>query len=578
MGLKSDSTDQVVTSAMLEKRLNDFQETLESGAVQIPVPSPVVDVFAGGTNHWPDSDVNYSTDAVTVEGTTPASAGDGNQQAWRIYRQKKADDLTIDTAHSLKAVGESTYAGNEGADPWIPDWDRVNGWARMGGAVGTDQYDLAIAPLNSRLVGPGDTWYASFRCVALDATAVPSAVQVELEVWEKRSGDEGIVTGGNFALTVENKTPGTTDTKYKVLAATDGGVSVLSSELDVATAPDVLSSATYLKIAFSILRKEGFISFEIHRFRNGVYRKLFTVRNTIDFQYIDTGEEVGEVESGWPADPGNAPQAIARTHNLLIGSFGSGWQFNQLTIKIPNTYNFSLAVSQYLRFKLTAETGVNRHLGFDRFVFSTTSHQWAPDQLPAFADGTYPLPSVSPTSGQQGSGGGIGPPPDPGGGGCVVTSTPVLIKTPSQLLFRPYNLTIIGREVFGDRPYVIRKYDVGMVAEYYIVKSANGVTEQCSARNRFLLDPKRRTFIEARMIKPGITRLPVWVRSRGQVMSKIVSVKHVLKPVEVGTYVLTDPTGDIRTGEGIYIAGESKNSDRGFYNSNRKNTPEDLPF
>src|SRR5438132_8338802 len=113
MALRQIDTEQYVTASMMDARFDLYTRRLQNGEIQIPVPTPATQNFAGGTNDFPNGDISFSLAAVTVQGTLPATAGDNNQEAYQLYRQKQADNITIDatpSAHALKAVGHSLYA------------------------------------------------------------------------------------------------------------------------------------------------------------------------------------------------------------------------------------------------------------------------------------------------------------------------------------------------------------------------------------------------------------------------------------------------------------------------------------
>lgn len=562
----------LVNRGMLEQAIGQLKIDLITGRVQIPVPAANQLNLAGGTNHYPNSDIDYSTDARTIAGTLPADAGDGNQEVWRHSRQMQTDDIVVDAAHALKAVGHSLYAADEGVNPEVPDWNRVDGWIEIGSGPGNPQYDIAVELL-APLVGPGDTWFVLFRSVALDAALVPADVEAYFGVWEQRAADEGWVTGGPFDLDYEIiGVAGATNIDYRVLAKTDSGVSILSNILNVSDAPAVLSAANYPKLYHNA--GPGFIEYEIYRLRAGIYEHLFTVRNSIDLQYNDTGTAHYGVVGGWPADPGNAPQAYAKTRTLRVGGYNNAWALNELRIRVPNSYDYSQAVKQFLRFGLTAETGVDRHLGIDRLWFSTTFNEWAPDLLTPFADGTFPIKSVSPTSGSQGSSGGVLDPPPPGGGGgvCILNRMPVMVRNSRRkLVFKRYQDTQAGDEIKGQHriPYEALEKKGGMVSEWYRIRTKNGIRYECNARHRLVLDIDREDYIEAQHVKLGVKLAGATLRGR-KFVTAVTSVELIPEPTWAGTYVLRHPGGLSRVGHGIFLAGFSKKKDRALFGSNVK--------
>lgn len=561
-----------VTRGDLDALRTDLVNDLKLGRIPVALTRAEQPNIAGGQSFFPNSDISYSTLAATVPGTLPADVDDLNYEAFGLYWAERGADVVLDAAHALKSLDHTLYAAEEGTNTGEPDWDRVNGWVEAG-AEGATQYDIIVVlPLG--LVGAGQRWFFRFRTGALDATPLPADVQAFAGFWHETASGQGYVEGGAFDLSyVIRGTPGATSINYRVLAKTDGKVSILSNVLNVPDAPAALNSTDYVKLFFN--PGSGFIEFAVYKEDGGTYYHLYTIRNSSDLQYNDTGVVAfdEEVVSGWPSATGTAPQAYAESRNLLVGSFAGTWKPNDLTIQVPPTYDQTQTTKLYLRFGLTAATGVDRHVGLDRFVLAPTYHEWAPDPPIKFADGTIAIPSISPTSGSQGAGGGVGGPPDPGGGGptCIVTNLPVLtVGARGRKTFKRYQSTEIGSRVVGEEelPYVVLDKRQGFVSEYYLIKTANGVTVRCSVDHPFALSVKPRKRIPARDVKEG-TLLAGKTRGKN-VFTKVVSVKLIPTPTPVGTYVLRHAGGLHPDGDGMYVAGESAESDRGLYCFNRK--------
>lgn len=564
--LRAQDTAGYVTRGDLDQLREAMYADLRDGRIIIPqtatTPTPN---RAGGINHAPNSDLSYSTLAATTPAITPATAGDTNYEAYRFFRQVRGANISGASADALKATGHSLFAAAEGATPGLPRWDRVNGWIELG-ASGATQYDMALHLLNN-IIGPGQKWFLRFRCAALDGAVLPAGVQAYAGIWEKRASSEGWITGGAFTLThTIVGIPGTTSTDYRVVAKTDSGVTITSDTLNVPNAPDALSLNAYVKLRFNA--GSGFIEFQIYRKIGSTYTHVFTVRNSTDLEYNDTGSSIGPV-SGFPVVTGNAPQAYAETGNLLVAPFGGTWTPNDLTINIPSTYNFTQTntYGQYLRFGLTAPTGVDRHIGIDRIYFSTTYNEWSPDSA------TYPSPpSISPTSGNQGGGDGVYEPPPSGSGGssCVLYDVPVLTLNGGRLRFRQFQSVKVGAQVKGEHraPYIALSKRTGAVAEFYVIKTANGITLKCSADHPLITDVRTKQRVQAKQVTVG-TELACWVKGR-KGKTKAVAVSLIPQTVDVGTFTLRHIAGLSRDGEGLYICGQSKNADRGLFSHNVK--------
>lgn len=554
---------------------DEIVRRFEAGEIlipQVPIDQPV---FAGGTNHFPNSDLSYSTLAATVAGTLPATAGDLNFEAWRLYWAERDADVVLDAEHALKSVDHSLYAANEGVNTGIPVWDRENGWI-VYGAEGATQYDIIAVPLGN-IVGASERWFPRFRIVALDATLIPDGVEFFGGFWIKTAAGEGYITGSTFDLDYEIKgTPGAVNANYRVLAKTDSGVSILSSVLNVPDHPTVLSTAHYVKLYHNA--GPGWIEYLIYKEFAGVYKHIYSVRNSSDLQYNDVGVVAfpAEILAGWPVVTEDAPTAYAetgRSRTLLIGAYLSPWQGNNLHIKVPDAYDYSQTEDVYYRFGLTEATGVDRHVGIDKLWLSTTSNEWAPDKMAPFPDGTYPIPSISPTSGNQGGGTGILPPPDPGSGGgdCVLVKTPVITMARGRRVLKQYQSIKIGGEIRGEErlPYLVIGKKTGVVSEYYEITTQNGITLGCSVNHELArsVNPRRR--IKARHVEAG-TKLACEVKGR-KAYTTVTSKQIIPRPAEVGSFSLRHLGGLHKDGDGMYLAGESQTKDRGLFCFNIKN-------
>lgn len=543
----------------------ELTRALQSGELLLPSQSTPQPILAGGQNHCPNSDLSYSLAAATTAGILPATAGDPNHECYRFFRQQVGANVDATAAGALKATAHSLFAANEGATAALPRWDRVNGWLEIG-AAGATQYDIAIQ-LHNNVVSAGQRWFVRFRCAALNAALVPADVQAFAGIWQKTSGSEGYLQGNNFTVLHQIVgPPGAQAIEYRILAKTDSGLTMLSDVLAIANAPAVLSANNYIKLFFATAG--GFIEYQVYRKQAGLFYHVYTIRNSSDLQYNDTGGEIGRVEN-WPAAGASGPRAYAQTEDFMIAPFGGVWSPNDLTIVVPPSYDYTQtsAFGQFLRIGLTAPTSVDRHLGIDRIYFSTTYNEWSPDE------GIYPSPpSVSPTSGNQGSGGGVFAPPDDGSGGgtCVRVQTPVLTVERGRLQWRQFQSVRVGALVKGEQraPYLALKQRTGTVSEYYRIETANGITLECSAEHRLIADLATGERLAAKHVEVG-ARLACWVKGR-RTKTRVVSVKLVPQPAEVGTFTLRDLTGGRRDGDGLYIAGRSRGRDRGLFSHNRK--------
>lgn len=544
-------------------------QRIESGDIISPDLTPRGVVLAGGTNHCPNSDVNFSTEAATVPGTLPATPGDTNQEAYRFYWVERGANVVLDAAHALKAVGHTLYAGNEAINTGLPIWNRLTGWVEMG-SVGT-QYDIVVQLLN-KVVGPGEHWFFLFRCVSLNAALVPDDVQAFGGLWIKTATYEGWAKGDPFDLRYEVEgAAGAQSIEYRALAETDSGFAILSNVLTVPNAPNVLSFGDYVKLFYSA--GPGFVKFTIYKKVAGVYTRVHEVRNSTDLQFNDIGA-VGIAEAGWPVESDDRPLAYAQSSTLRVGEFNGASQLNELHILIPGTYQSQLTddAGQFLRFSVLGATGVDRHLSLDKFWWSTTLNEWAPDPAIRFSDGSVALQSVSPSSGNPGLGGVYEPPePGDGGGPCVLTRMPVKSRTGRRYSYRRYDSIRIGDEIKGEfrLPYLAMRKPGGTASEWIEIVTKNGIKYECTPGHRMVRSLWPRKYVQARHVVAGETKLMGETRGRN-VATLVVSKRLIPKPCEVGTLILRHTGGQVADGRGLYLAGHSKKRDRGLYSSNVK--------
>lgn len=396
--------------------VGDLRQDIQSGILIAPNQAATVQAIrAGGVNQCPNSDFSYSKLAATVPGTLPSTAGDTNYECWQVFRQQVGASINVAAAGALKSSAHSLFAANEGTTPGLPRWDRVNGWCVIG-AQGATQYDIAIQ-LPSLVLNASQKWYCRLRMAALTPNLVPATLELSAGFWQKTGAGEGWIGGTNFTLDAQViGLPGTQSIDYRVLAKTDSGLSILSAVKTVANAPNALSTDNFVRLGFSAVA--GFIEFQIFRKQSSNYYHVYTIRNDTQLSFDDVGTAQGPV-AGWPAVSQTQPLALAQTRNIRIGAFGQMWQPNDLTIVVPPTYDVTqtTAFGQFLRIGLSQAAAVDQQIGIDQIMLATTYNEWSPDPPIRFSDGTFALPSISPTSSYQGGGEGVTDPPPRGSGG-----------------------------------------------------------------------------------------------------------------------------------------------------------------
>lgn len=387
--------------------------------------------FAEIVNILDNSFPEWSKDAYTTLGVTPATAGDGNLECYNWYRELVATtDITPSSARALKApktiepAEHSLFVANEGANADIPRWDKVNGWISMGGTA--ERWDL-YAPLPNDIALPGQRFYFQFEA-RLASGDLPSGLQAYAGIWDNTAGQRKYIEGGSFTITGSIfGTPGATNVNYKVLARTDSGEEALSNTLNFPNAPAVFSQLNHPRIDFSGVA--GFTEFEIYRQIGTQFVLQFTVTNAIEGTYFDVGNPPQAVVSGFPTITTTKPLAYAVTTTFAPGSInGSNFVRQTLTIQLPTTYDRSVTGpgQQYIRFGFTAFAASAGQLQVRKLGLSLGHGNWSRSANDT-RTGVHSSPSTSTTGLPAGSGGGgVEPdPPEPGGGGwCTTLDTP----------------------------------------------------------------------------------------------------------------------------------------------------------
>lgn len=413
----------------LEQRLNDridvIQQALDAQAIAAQAAAPPVPAIV---NLIDNSDYNWSLDAYTTPGTTPASAGDGNYEAYNWYRQDRTLDLLVeDAASSLKSSGESTFAANEGADDDIPRWDRENGWAEIGSA-GATNWDIAC-PLSSNIASPSQRFYFQVLASLRTGTAWPDGIRLFAELYDNTDSADGkrVLTGAAFDLTgAPYGTTGASTDQYKIIAITDYGAEIESIVLTITTANATLTAVHGNALSWASI--QGVVRFDIYRKRSGTTYLIFQILDGAT-SYNDDGQTLKTV-ADFPA-PGDT-KGIARAVSPIFAPTAT-WRVFDLSIIVPPGYDQSKTTGkQWLRYGLDGATTDARQLLCDRIGLS---HGWGTWTISSRDENVSVnmlgnIPTTGQTSSSQGppspAGGG---PPDDGSGGerCATLDTMITV-------------------------------------------------------------------------------------------------------------------------------------------------------
>lgn len=391
----------------LIEQINSTPLTLEQriAALEAAQEAPVSPLVLGAIKQLLDNtDFSWSKLAYLTAGTTPATVGDMNFEAYNWFRQLQSDPLVFDAAHALKSSGHSLFAANEGVNADIPRWNRVDGWGQMG-SVGTN-WDIGC-PLPTNFVTPSQRFY--FQCLVRLRTDTPfSAVKLYAGFFDNTPGIVDWIRSGSFPLSASVYGPtGSTTIAYKLIVTTDSGDTVSSTTVTITNAPASLSGSN--GVALSWPRYGGFTTVAIYKTVSGVSYLVFTVGDG-----ANAFNDVGQFQRVVDSVPSGVSTARAYAETRVFNP-SSAWAEFDLGIPIPPTYNFSLTTgNQCLRVGLTGATGEGFQVEIDRVGISSDWGLWAISDRDKNAASQ---PSTSQTSSTQGPPSGGGDPPDDGGGG-----------------------------------------------------------------------------------------------------------------------------------------------------------------
>lgn len=508
--------------------------------------------FAAIVNQIDNGHLSWSKDAYTTAGITPATAGDGNHEAYNYFRQSRTLTKLVETAaNALKASGHSLFAANENANGDIPRWDRVNGWIELG-SVGATIYDCAM-PLSQNFIDQGHEYYIQILATRRTSTALPSGIKFFCGFYDNTTGQEKFVEGSDFTLGYNIiGQPGAAQVQYKVIARTSSGNEIQSNILSVNNSPAVLSLNPPNYILLNFQGSPSFLAYDIYKKEtaSGNIYLIGFIRNSNDLSFIDSGQIERQV-TAFPSVTGTRPKAYAETSRFAPGSPGV-WVKHDLKIKIPDTYNRSLTTDKiWFRFGLTGATTDARQVLIDRIGVSPGQGIWALSANDRLAKS---LPTITSASSSQGGTGTAGDPPPDGGGGpaCLFKDVPVIV-TNEEFLEQQIAIEKLTRDSLvatGNLlPSKITAKQYAHCTKLFDIETVNGIIlEGCTETH-----PIARNFTDsgtnASDFKEGDEILTV-VNRRAEI-SKIVSIKERVGNFEVITISLLP--------HHTYIAGRVKN-------------------
>ena len=542
----------------------------EVSGLRTTVAETGTEVFNEIANILDNSHPEWSKDAYTTLGITPATAGDGNLEAYNWYRELYSEtDITVDAVNPLKAAktiepaDHTLWAANEGANADIPRWDKTNARIEMGGTV--QRWDLFV-PVPNDIVFPGNVYRVQFEAMLRSATALPAGLQAYCGFWDNTAGQRKWVEGGSFTITgsIFGDQSGSTTVSYKILARTDSGEEAISNTLTFTNAPATFSQTNHPRINFSGVA--GFIEFEIYRQIGSEFVLQYIVRNSIEGSYYDVGNPPVRVVSGFPVISATKPKAFAQTTTFQPGSLnGTSFVRHDMTVFVPTTYDRSVtgAGMQFFRFGFSALCAEARQIYVRRFGLSQGYGVWSRSANDV-RQGAHSSPSTTAT-GSPGGSGGINPdPPDPGGGGsgCTLLDTPQsvydengnIIEVPLEDIIRLCKERPLYADSCGFMAGKIVGVKIAYASEIRYVTTANGLRRGFTFNHPFLMDYMDHSGTAVSMLGVGAK---IWTKIDGRLEQTTITEIEI----EFGSFRVGIP---VQEGSHVCVLG-------GFVSDNEKN-------
>lgn len=486
----------------IRSEIDGLYDQINSRLLPLEAPVGALITYGASPNMLPNSHPEWSTLAYGTPGTTSATAGDTNYEAYTwLYQTAATTDISTNGA-PLLASGHSDFLFLS-AD--APVWDRVNGAFRLGSV--TTQHDISCR-LQTDFVYPGQKFYIYFEAsIAAGDTDINDA-QFYCGFWDDTAGQEKWIEGTAFTPTLGVfGAEGTRTLAYKILAETDTGQQILSTEITTSIAPATLTTSNHIRLFFS--GAPGFIRYVIYRKDGSDYYRVGEIRNSIDLQFFDMVESGDTVvkETGYPSTSTTAPRAYAITNGFSPGETGS-FVIHTATIQVPLNYDRSATgnLQQYFRFGLSQLVGSGdaREVIIRRMMVSEGYGSWSRSPMDLSAASG---PSSSATGAPAPPGGGGTPTGPPGGGSggplCLTLDTPIL--TPEG--YRPISEIRRGDWVLCGTAFQVTGMVEGDVQFVWEIECDNGSVVRCSDSHKWIRNVKDKTGQAASRLKVGDTLL-----------------------------------------------------------------------
>ena len=449
---------------------------------------------------------------------------------------------TVSTASSVQALKadvdppHSLWAGNESANPNIPRWGKLDGWAEMGST--TDERWSLDTPFALNEIRPGLTIHVI--CIisirpAVPPTPMPLGCKLFFGVWDGTTTQNKWIEGNNFdlnAAAVGTTTAGTS-VSYKAIATTSEGATLESDVAVVNPSNAALSTSNYNRLTWT--NAPGILDFKLYRLMGGVYSRIFTITNGAS-DYNDTGGSE-ETLTAFPVTFNTKPIVYKETGTYY--PIDGSWTAVTASIQVPSNYNTGLTTGkQWFRMGIVGPTITNRSVLIDRIGVSFLPGGWARSSRDKtlIAQNT---PSSTPTNSTQG-GSGIT--------NCLDAFTLVRIKDGDASRWTPICEIDRGEWIWdGARKWNrITKIKEAKVDSVFLVVMDNGAWIKCTESERFITSRADKKGSKLENLTVGDTIISP--SDKGVSLSEIVSIEQIHEPSTV--YTLT-----LQGGQHVFAAG-----------------------
>lgn len=330
--------------------------------------------------------------------------------------------------------------------------------------------------------------------LALFSGSMPTGQRLGFGVYDNTAGQrkylEGTANVLNLRATVKGTPAATVSAKYRIVATTDWGDTIVSNEVTVnrPTDPSYISGNTYVLLQWD--RVPGILSYDIYMDTGGVLNRIYQA-DTDAGAYADQGRR-GATPGAWPTGV-TLPVAYAafRESGFRPANWyddKSAWTEYSIPLYTPAGYVMANTTDrQWLVGGLTAAltgAGMVRGLIIDLLMLSTDGGRYADSALDEQAKRPQSVTMSGSAQGGAGTGGGpVGG--DDGGPRCVTESTRISLpsdKTVAASNLRRGDVILTGMM----RPAMVTNVHLTRPRAVWRLKTRRGHVLTASASHRVI--------------------------------------------------------------------------------------------